>query len=117
MDTRLDLGRRGEDAAASMYRSLGFQVLARNCRLPGGELDLIVRRGRRIVFCEVKTRATDRFGEPSLAVGHVKRARIRRLAAAWLSANDMWGHDIRFDVVSVVARGSQIELTHVADAF
>ena len=117
MVTHIDLGRRGEDAAARLYRSLGYEVIARNCRLPGGELDLVARRGREVVFCEVKTRATDRFGEPSHAVNYAKRARIRRLAAAWLADNKMWAHEIRFDVVSVLARGSHVTVTHLIDAF
>lgn len=117
MGTRIDLGRRGEDAAAELYVELGYEIVARNCRLPGGELDLVARRGSEIVFCEVKTRATDRFGEPSHAVNHAKRARIRRLAAAWLADNQTWGHHIRFDVVSVIARGPEITVTHLTNAF
>jgi putative endonuclease len=117
MSTRIDLGRRGEDAAARLYESLGYEIVVRNLRLPGGELDLVARRGAELVFCEVKTRSTGRFGEPSHAVNYAKRARIRRLAAAWLSANRMWGHEIRFDVVSVVARRGDVSVTHLIDAF
>jgi putative endonuclease len=117
METRLDLGRRGEDAAARLYRSLGYEVIARNCRLQGGELDLVARRGPEVVFCEVKTRSTDRFGDPSYAVNYAKRARIRRLAAAWLAANGVRAHEIRFDVVSVLVRGPEVEVTHLVNAF
>jgi putative endonuclease len=117
MSTRIDLGRRGEDAAARLYRDLGYDIIARNSRLPGGELDLVARRGSEIVFCEVKTRSTDRFGAPSEAVNYVKRARIRRLAAAWLADNRMWGHELRFDVVSVLVTGSGLTVTHLENAF
>jgi putative endonuclease len=117
MSTRIDLGRRGEDAAAALFRSHGYEIVARNCRLPGGELDLVARRGSELVFCEVKTRSTDRFGEPAHAVNRLKQARIRRLAAAWLAEHRMWGHEIRFDVVSVLARGPEVTVTHLKDAF
>ncbi len=54
------------------------------------------------MFAEVKTRATDAFGDPSSAVGHTKQARLRRLAVAWLSESGVHGVDLRFDVVSVL---------------
>jgi putative endonuclease len=67
-----------------------------------GEIDLIVGRGREIVFVEVKTRATDAFGDPSLAVTARKQLRLRRLGATWLSVSGVHGVDVRFDVVSVL---------------
>jgi putative endonuclease len=69
-------------------------------------LDLVVREGRTIVFCEVKSRTGDRFGLPLEAVTPTKQARIRRLAARWLREHPMsaggrrW--ELRFDVASVL---------------
>jgi putative endonuclease len=117
MSTRAALGRRGEDAAARLYLRLGFDVVARNCRLPRGEIDLIARRGSLLVFCEVKTRVTDRFGQPSEAVGYRKRARVRQLAAAWLARHPAGRCEIRFDVVSVIVRGDRLSLDHIENAF
>ena len=70
--------------------------------MPGGELDLIVRRGRQVAFVEVKTRATDAYGDPALAVTARNQQRLRRLAASGLAANDVHGVDVRFDVVAVL---------------
>jgi putative endonuclease len=117
MSTRAVLGRRGEDAAARLYQRLGFEVVDRNCRLPRGEIDLIARRGPLVVFCEVKTRATDRFGQPSEAVGYQKQARIRRLAAAWLAQQRTGRCEVRFDVVSVIVRDGRLTLEHLEGAF
>jgi putative endonuclease len=100
---RRALGARGEDVAAEWYVRQGYEVVARNWRCRDGELDLVVRMGRTYVFCEVKTRTTDRFGAPVEAVTRNKQVRIRRLAARWLQegANGP-AKDIRFDVVSVL---------------
>ena len=117
MSTRADLGRSGEEVAARFLRSRGFAVLGRNERLPGGELDLVCRRRAMVVFCEVKTRRTGYFGEPSEAVHHAKQARIKRLAAQWLGAHKPGAVDIRFDVVSVIVRHGRTLIEHIPDAF
>ncbi len=117
MDARNALWRAGEDAAGAFYEDHGFRILARNVRVGRGEIDLIARRGDVVVFCEVKTRRTDHWGEPSEAVGYVKRAQLRKLAGAWLSLNRPGAVRARFDVVSVIVRDGRTELTHVPDAF
>ena len=94
-------GRWGEDLAARHYRRLGYRVVDRNWQAEGGELDLVVRRGGLIVFCEVKARRTDRFGPPAGAVDPAKQRRIRRLAVEWLETHGSRGADIRFDVVAI----------------
>jgi putative endonuclease len=99
---RRALGIAGEDAAAAWYGANGYQVMARNWRCREGELDLVVRRKGIVVLCEVKTRATDRFGVPAEAVDRLKRQRLRVLAARWLSEAGVPAREIRFDVVSVV---------------
>jgi putative endonuclease len=100
---RLALGARGEALAADWYLAQGYEVLDRNWRCREGELDLVLRRARTVVFCEVKTRTTDAFGVPAEAVTHTKRQRIRRLAARWLEAAPFRPVQIRFDVASVLA--------------
>ena len=78
-------------------------MLARNWRCRDGELDLVVARGRTVVFCEVKARSSVAFGAPVEAVGRSKQARIRRLAAQWLSSARVPAGELRFDVASVLA--------------
>ena len=96
------LGADGEDRAAAWYVARGYEVVARNWRCRDGELDLIVRCGRRYVFCEVKTRSSLAFGSPLEAVTAVKRRRIRHLAARWLEEAAVRPQEIRFDVVGVL---------------
>jgi putative endonuclease len=78
----------------------------RNWRCREGELDLVVREGRTIVFCEVKSRTGNRFGLPVEAVTPTKQARIRRLAARWLrehpSTTAGRRSELRFDVATIL---------------
>lgn len=100
---RRALGADGEAAVARWYQDHGYEVVARNWRTRAGELDLVLRRGRSFVFCEVKTRTTDAFGAPVEAVTRHKQARLRQLAAQWLEEAPLAAVDIRFDVASVLA--------------
>lgn len=95
-------GRWAEAHAARWYEQHGYTVLDRNWRAPDGEIDLVVGKPGLVVICEVKARATDRYGFPGEAVGWTKQRRLRRLAAAWLAAHDAHGVQVRFDVVSVL---------------
>jgi putative endonuclease len=117
MHARSLLGRLGEDAACDLYRRLGFHVVERNYRSGRGEIDVVARRGDTLVFCEVKTRGSDQWGLPSEAVDRAKQARLRKLAAAWMAERRPGYVDVRFDVVSVIVRGDQVDVTHVPDAF
>ena len=99
---RQALGRAGEELAAHWYEANGYEVLERNWRVREGELDLVVRRARTIVFCEVKTRTSTAFGHPVEAITHDKRHRIRQLAAQWLQTSPVRPSSIRFDVACVL---------------
>ncbi|HVW31229.1 MAG TPA: YraN family protein [Acidimicrobiia bacterium] len=116
---RLDLGARGEDLVAGWYTGQGYEVLARNWRGGrDGELDLVVARGRCVVFCEVKTRAGAGFGAPVEAVTGPKQRRLRHLAARWLGEQGPGpGYaDLRFDVASVVLRPGAAPVIEVIEA-
>ena len=102
-DARRAFGQAGEERAAAWYRARGYAVLARNWRCREGELDLVVRRGRVLVFVEVKARRTDRFGTPAEAVTPTKQRRLRTLASRYLEATELRPRGLRFDVVSILA--------------
>ena len=117
---RLDLGARGEDLAAGWYAAQGYEVLARNWRCREGELDLVVSRDRRVVFCEVKTRRGTGFGLPAEAVTGEKQRRLRRLATRWLAEQSpaRGFAELRFDVACVTLQaGSAPDLEVIEGAF
>src|SRR5438105_2651779 len=99
-------GRAAERRVAWHYRLRGYRILARNVRAGGVELDLIVRRGRRLVFCEVKLKEGPRFGDPLEAVDEWKQARIRRGIEAWLLRHEeLTKLEVAFEVAAVRPTG------------
>ncbi|MBL7262045.1 YraN family protein [Paractinoplanes lichenicola] len=115
---RRAVGVYGENVAAQHLQEQGLVVLDRNWRCPDGEVDLVLRDGEDIVFCEVKTRRSDRFGPPAAAVTQQKVRRLRHLALRWLAEAGIRPREIRFDVVEVLPQtrgGSQV--THIRAAF
>jgi putative endonuclease len=109
------VGDRGEDLACAHLEGLGWQVVDRNWRCREGELDVVaLDADGELVFCEVKTRRSTRCGAPVEAVGHAKAQRLRRLAWAWLAANERRGDAFRIDVIGVLAPpGAPVELQHL----
>jgi putative endonuclease len=89
-----------EDAAAAYLVSLGFLILQRNLRGPGGEIDIVAREGETIVFVEVKARRTHAYGSALAAVDARKRARIRAVATDYLQFHAPQAR-ARFDVVTL----------------
>lgn len=115
---RRAVGAYGEKIAAQHLQEQGLVVLDRNWRCADGEVDLVLRDGDDIVFCEVKTRLSDRFGPPAAAVTQHKVRKLRHLALRWLSEAGIRPREIRFDVVEVLPQprgGSQV--THIRAAF
>jgi putative endonuclease len=94
-----------------------MRILHRNWRIARGELDIVAREGRTLVFVEVKTRVRDDFVEPFEGVHHAKRQRIRRLAEAYCAIEAPQFDASRFDVISVVADGGRLRIEHLVDAF
>ena len=108
------IGTRAEKRALWHYRLRGFRALATNVWVGGYELDLVLRRGRLIVFCEVKAKGGAGLGDPLEMVTPEKVRRLRQAAEAWLAANpDALDYEVRFDVAA--ERSGRLEV--VANAF
>lgn len=125
-NARIRLGAHGERLACAHLERAGYVLIERNARCGRlGELDVVARHDRCLVFCEVKTRvAGGKTGPagPLDAIGPVKRQRIRRLAAEWLRTRPLDGARpawIRFDAIGIVVdrQGRLLSLDHVEDAF
>jgi putative endonuclease len=109
---RADHGRMGEDMAHRYLRSQGCTIVARNFRPRGGggEIDLVAWHAERLVFVEVKTRATADFGSPDAAVDQEKRDAVRHAARDYARRARIDWARIRFDIISIVlAKPPQIE--------
>ena len=99
---RTALGAYGERLAATRLAEQGMVVLDRNWRCPAGEIDLVLREGDVLVVCEVKTRTNTSCGQPLEAVSAAKLARLRRLAARWVTERGVHPAEIRIDLVGVL---------------
>jgi putative endonuclease len=102
------LGPRAERRVQLYYRLRGYRVLETNARAGRNELDIVLRRGRKLIFCEVKARSGVGYGDPREAVGPEKERRLRRAAEIWLARNPaLLRLDVAFEVVGV--RGRRID--------
>ena len=114
-------GESAESLAEQMLRKKGYRVLGRNIRLPGGELDLIVRQGEMLVFVEVKARRTETFGGAPYAIHRRKEERMIKLAAQYLAQNTSETTQpgpCRFDIVLCQQRSNgPIDIHHIENAF
>jgi putative endonuclease len=107
-------GAEAERRARLHYRLRGYRILASNAWAGGHELDFVARRGRRLVFCEVKAKLGESYGDPAEMVGEEKQRRLWQAAEAWLARHpELVGLEVRFDVIAVTPTG----LVRVPDAF
>ncbi|MDQ4005935.1 MAG: YraN family protein [Actinomycetota bacterium] len=107
----------GEEAAWEVYRRRGYRLLARNWRCPMGELDLVLEKGGRVVFCEVKARTTSRLGQPYEAVTPAKQRKLRALAEVFGDRRPQPPLGYRFDVASVSLGRNGARVNVFEDAF
>jgi putative endonuclease len=126
-DPRRELGARGEELAARHLEARGYQVVERNFRTRYGELDVVARDARFLVFCEVKTRIVR--GEPGrdvlgpfAAIGVRKQRQVRAMAREWLAHGRPEGPrppELRFDAIGISfdAHGKLLALEHLEAAF
>lgn len=117
-----ELGRLGEDYACQWLRQRNWKILARNWRSRFGELDIIALDPEAtLVFVEVKTRRTGRFGSPEQAVGPRKQDHLRRTAVQWLISHDRdpsaRHHVTRFDVISLSVKSDPGRSVHSEDPY
>jgi len=113
------LGRTGEDIACRYLSGKGYKIVARRFRMFRGELDIVARDGRTLVFVEVKARSDASHGRPEEAVTPGKQRQLRRIAQAFLVAHPHPGVACRFDVVAILLRGGPDgpRIEHFVDAF
>lgn len=111
-------GERGEDQAAAYLLRSGWQIIERNFRCKGGEVDIVAREGNCLVFVEVKTRKSLAYGTPQHAVTPFKQRQISKAALTWLTKHRQEDAPARFDVIAIVLDGAyRLQLEHIRNAF
>ena len=117
MNQRQAFGKAGEDLAARYLKKNGYKVLERNYACPVGEIDIIAKDKKTIIFVEVKTRRSMSYGSARLAITPHKKRKISMTALYYLKFNQQMGQDARFDVVTVQSTGGMQEIDLIQNAF
>ncbi|HET6365990.1 MAG TPA: YraN family protein [Pseudomonadales bacterium] len=118
-ETRRTIAIRGEDEAARFLARCGYAILDRNVRTRSGEIDLVAKEGKTLVFVEVKTRKVIEGDPPQAAVNVRKQNRLGKLAHGYLKSKRMREVPCRFDVVAVIVNdeGGVKAIRHIPNAF
>ncbi|MBO4232304.1 MAG: YraN family protein [Bacteroidales bacterium] len=111
-----NLGKSGEEIAADHYIKLKYNILEKNWHFGHLEVDIIAENADTVVFCEVKTRSSNTFGEPETFVTMQKQKNIIKAANNYILRKGI-NKDVRFDVISIVKNGDNCALNHIPDAF
>lgn len=106
----------GEKIAQGYLLNKEYDILETNFYTKRGEIDIIAQKGNCIVFVEVKTRSSLKFGTPAMAVNYSKRKHIKSVAKTFLYLNRMQGYEVRFDVVEVFIIDGKCEINHIEGA-
>lgn len=116
---RISTGKAGEEAAVLHIQKKGMKVLERNFRCRLGELDIIARDGRYIVFVEVRTVKSLFFGTPQESVGAKKKRKLRLLAQYYIKLRNLGDVPVRIDVIAVTGApgGGIMKIEHIPNAF
>ncbi|RKY38894.1 MAG: YraN family protein [Candidatus Omnitrophota bacterium] len=113
-----ELGQWGEEVAVKFLRKKGCRIIAQNYASPWGEIDIIAKEKRCLVFVEVKTRSSSRFGLPQEAVDRRKQKQISKSALYYLSTHQLLNTPARFDVVSIFLHSDGLrEINWFKDVF
>jgi putative endonuclease len=110
------LGQNGEEVAKSYLEFLGYHCLHSNWRIGKLEVDLIMDDGEAVVFVEVKTRSSEKFGMPEESIDDEKKLKLVNAADAYMR-NLKWEIPARFDIVSIIRNEREVQLKHFKDAF
>jgi putative endonuclease len=104
MSNLQQIGATGEQLVVDHLIQSGLIIIERNWRIRGGEIDIVARDQGVLVFVEVKTRTSSRYGHPLEAIDNKKAHRLQRLALGWIAMHDSWGSDYRIDCAAVFLR-------------
>lgn len=117
--TTRQIGNEGEELAAAYLESKGYTILDRNYHFERAEVDIVAYDNESyIIFAEVKTRSTNRYGEPEEYVDEDKVKNVYKAAEAWIYERKMDGVPVRFDVISILQQEQEApDIKHFEDAF
>ena len=106
----------GELQATEYLENLGYKIICNNFRCIQGEIDIIAKDGEELVFVEVKTRSSMKYGEAKEAVDKNKQKHIYNSAKYYLYKNNMETAFVRIDVIEIYLRNNFVKINHIKQA-
>ena len=106
----------GEKIAQGYLVNKGYEILETNFYTKRGEIDIIAKNDKCIIFIEVKTRTTLKFGTPAMAINYTKKKHIRNVAKTFLHLHRLNNSEVRFDVIEVFINEGKCEINHIEGA-
>ena len=110
-----NIGNFGEDKAESFLIQRGYKIVTRNFYTKFGEIDIIAKKKKEIVFCEVKTRTNLKFGRPSESVNYNKKKHMLKAANYFLYKQNLFDSEIRFDIIEIYIHKNSVFINHIKD--
>jgi putative endonuclease len=116
MSQHNDLGKKGEEIAASYLIEEGYSIIQQNWRFGKDEIDIIAEKDKFVVIVEVKTRSSSFYGEPEDAVDNQKQRFLIRATDAYVNQKEI-DLEVRFDIISIIFESGKHTIRHIEDAF
>jgi len=114
----LKLSLKGEEVAAEYLKKRGYEIIAKNYRYNRAETDIICLGNGVLIFAEVKTRSSLSFGLPEESIARSKIKQLVKSAEGFISENPVYeNYEKRFDVIAINAKGNEIKINHIENAF
>ena len=110
------LGNEGEEEATQYLIKNGYKIIERNFLCKRGEIDIIAKDGDTIVFIEVKTRKSIKYGTPAEAVDEIKQKHIYKAAEYYLYSRNLENEYVRIDVIEVYYKNDSFKINHIKKA-
>jgi putative endonuclease len=117
MLNKQDLGKLGEKLAVKYLKGEDYQIIEQNYRCRFGEIDVIAYKDNYLIFVEVKTKQNENFGSPQEEVDFHKQRKLEQLALYYISQHSEWKVDFRFDVIGILYKEEDHQLSHLKNAF
>lgn len=117
MSRAYDWGKEGEKLAYDYLVQSGFKILEKNYRYGHKEVDLIARRDKTLIFVEVKSASTKKFGDPQSWINLKKQNQLREAALAYIQEKNPVCQEFRFDVIAIQREKNKIKIEHIPGAF
>ena len=119
LDSRKELGAKGEKLAVKFLKRGGYSIIQRNYRCKLGEIDIIAERDKTLVFVEVRTKQTEEFGPPQYSITAAKRRQISKVALSYIREKNLIEQSCRFDVIGITlsSESRKPRIEHIENAF